>query len=178
MQGDEYTFAAPAAREGEVFAGWQIGGKLYPADYKITVTENIEVSALFISFATDEAEMAGENAIRYFTRVDSEDYTALESAAKELQFGTVITCDSKAGHLDIETKVWVSEGAAEGCEEYRAVFTDIPEEMFGANFTATGYVIVTYENGATAIVMAEGTTASVNGFAAEAVTGERRRPVR
>lgn len=168
VQGDEYTFAAPAAREGEVFAGWQIGGKLYPADYKITVTENIEVSALFISFATDDAEAAGENAIRYFTRIDSEDYTALESAAKELQFGTVITCDSKAGHLDIETKVWVSEGAAEGCEEYRAVFTDIPEEMFGANFTATGYVIVTYENGATAIVMAEGTTASVNGFAAEA----------
>lgn len=167
VQGDEYTFAAPAAREGEVFAGWQIGGKLYPADYKITVTENIEVSALFISFATDEAEMAGENAIRYFTRVDSEDYTALESAAKELQFGTVITCDSKAGHLDIETKVWVSEGAAEGCEEYRAVFTDIPEEMFDAIFTATGYVIVTYENGATASVMAEGIEASVNELVAE-----------
>lgn len=158
-EGETYTFAA-AEQAGKSFAGWVINGKLYPANYETAVTENLEVSALFLSFATGDAELAGEGIIRWYTRIDAEDHAALTALA-DVRFGTLITCDSKAGYLDIATNVWAVEGA-----EYRAAFTDIPAEMYGASFTGTGYAIVAYENGVSAVVYASGSTVSVDGLSA------------
>ncbi len=160
-EGDAYVFGT-AEKEDLVFAGWVLEGKLYPAGYEITVTGNVEVSALFLDFATANAEKVGENTIRYFTWIAEEDYAELEALAENLQFGTVITCDTKAGHLDIQTKVWASESSVAGSKEYRAAFNDIPGSMYDAAFTATGYVIVTYANNAAEIVLANGYTVSVN----------------
>ena len=158
-EGETYTFAA-AEQAGKSFAGWVINGKLYPANYETAVSENLEVSALFLSFATGDAELAGEGIIRWYTRIDAEDHAALTALA-DVRFGTLITCDSKAGYLDIATNVWAVEGA-----EYRAAFTDIPAEMYGASFTGTGYAIVAYENGVSAVVYASGSTVSVDGLSA------------
>lgn len=158
-EGETYTFAA-AEQAGKSFAGWVINGKLYPANYETAVTENLEVSALFLSFATGDAELAGEGIIRWYTRIGAEDHAALTALA-DVRFGTLITCDSKAGYLDIATNVWAVEGA-----EYRAAFTDIPAEMYGASFTGTGYAIVAYENGVSAVVYASGSTVSVDGLSA------------
>ena len=152
-----YTFnelLRPARREGVAVAAINI------ANYETAVTENLEVSALFLSFATGDAELAGEGIIRWYTRIDAEDHAALTALA-DVRFGTLITCDSKAGYLDIATNVWAVEGA-----EYRAAFTDIPAEMYGASFTGTGYAIVAYENGVSAVVYASGSTVSVDGLSA------------
>jgi hypothetical protein len=113
------------------------------------------------------AETSG---IRWTTTIDKEGYNNIAYWAKDaFTFGTELSADGFSENFDIVAKVWKVEGA-----EYTGVLIDINSKYYTTEFTARGYVDITYHNGETKRIYATAndTTRSIQQVAERALADE------
>lgn len=147
---DGYSYVLEAATvEGEVFVGWEIGGKLYPANYTLLVEEDVTAVAVAIEFnmvlgasIRIDTNLPG---IRWAATLAEGDKDALGSYATE--WGVRVTSESKTGFLAIPVEKWVDDGKT----EFRCAMTDMDDSvedgLYDIEFEGRAYVKVTYADG-------------------------------
>ncbi len=180
VTGGTLTLPVPPSSAG-VFVGWQteIGGesKLYSAGASVSLTENTEFSALFVSYETCDGASArvvnGDVSLRFTSKIAKADYDALVSLIGEdaLAFGTYITAKD---YLYKTSFVFTLESlAAAGCHKYLDVeakgfykadkdayyfagsVAHILDENYSRAYAGIGYMKVTYSDGSVGTVYSD-----------------------
>lgn len=167
---DGTVITLPAAPAGDgVFVGWRTAdGKLYPAGGQYTVTAEMTIAPMFISFATRAGAMMrtteGSTGLRFLTGIDKADHAALSGLVTGLAYGTYIVPQfyvDKIGDFDIaqfSKYLQIPAGGfyAEEGESYilAGSVANIYENHYDMAYAARGYLTFTYADGSTARVYA------------------------
>ena len=170
----EYT------REGKVLLGYvenrMVEGTLVqsflPAGEYTTDATGLIFTALWGEFNTiDGASIriasAETSGIRWTTNIDVEGFQNIAYWAKAgFTFGTELSADGFGENFDIVAKNWKVENS-----EYTGVLIDINSQYYNTEFTARGYVDITYFNGVTKRIYATAndTTRSIAQVASRAI---------
>ena len=176
-----FTYTLPEyAREGKVLFGYvmnymeneAIKQTFIPSGEYTTNVSVLAFIALWGEFTTiDGASIrissAETSGIRWTTNIDSEGFgNVVNWATKGFKFGTELSADGFAENFDIAANIWKVEGS-----QYTGVLTDINSKYYTQEFTARGYVDITYHNGVTKRIyaIANDTTRSIKEVAEKAI---------
>ena len=116
------------------------------------------------SIRISSAETSG---IRWTTTIDAEGFNNIAYWAKaSYTFGTELSADGFSENFDIVAKKWKEENST-----YTGVLIDITSNYYDVEFTARGYVDITYANGVTKRIYAQAndTTRSIRQVAELAI---------
>ena len=176
-----FTYTLPEyEREGKVLLGYvmnlmvdeELTQTFLPSGEYTTTATGCAFIALWGEFTTingasiriSSAETSG---IRWTTNIDSEGFNNIAHWAKNgFTFGTELSADGFAENFDIVAKTWKVENS-----QYTGVLTDINSDYYTQEFTARGYVDITYHNGVTKRIyaIANDTTRSIKEVAEKAI---------
>ena len=121
-----------------------------------TTPENLLIFiALWAEFKTiDGASIriasAETSGIRWTTTIDEAGFANIASWAQSYTFGTELSSEGFAENFDIVANVWKVENSS-----YTGVLIDITSNYYDQQFTARGYVDITYHNGVTKRIYAQ-----------------------
>ncbi len=184
-----FTYTLPEyEREGKVLLGYVMNyiendaaaQTFIPSgEYTTTVTVTAFI-ALWGEFTTvDGASIriasAETSGIRWTTTIDAEGYNNIAYWATSFEFGTELSADGFSENFDIVAKVWRAEiSETVSVAEYTGVLIDINSKYYTTEFTARGYVDITYHNGETKRIyaVANDTTRSIQQVATLALADE------
>ena len=176
-----FTYTLPEyEREGKVLLGYvmnymeneAVAQTFIPSGEYTTDASVLAFIALWGEFKTvDGASIrissAETSGIRWTTNIDEEGFNNIAYWAKNgFTFGTELSADGFAENFDIVANVWKVENS-----QYTGVLTDINSKYYTQEFTARGYVDITYHNGVTKRIyaIANDTTRSIQEVAQKAV---------
>ena len=176
-----FTYTLPEyEREGKVLLGYvmnlmvdeELTQTFLPSGEYTTTATGCAFIALWGEFTTiDGASIrissAETSGIRWTTNIDSEGFSNIAYWAKNgFTFGTELSADGFAENFDIVAKTWKVENS-----QYTGVLTDINSDYYTQEFTARGYVDITYHNGVTKRIyaIANDTTRSIKEVAEKAI---------
>ena len=176
-----FTYTLPEyEREGKVLLGYvmnlmvdeELTQTFLPSGEYTTTATGCAFIALWGEFTTiDGASIrissAETSGIRWTTNIDEEGFNNIAYWAKNgFTFGTELSADGFAENFDIVANVWKVENS-----QYTGVLTDINSKYYTQEFTARGYVDITYANGVTKRIYAQAndTTRSIKQVAELAI---------
>ena len=176
-----FTYTLPEyEREGKVLLGYvmnlmvdeELTQTFLPSGEYTTTATGCVFIALWGEFTTiDGASIrissAETSGIRWTTNIDSEGFNNIAYwATNGFTFGTELSADGFAENFDIVAKTWKVENS-----QYTGVLTDINSDYYTQEFTARGYVDITYHNGVTKRIyaIANDTTRSIKEVAEKAI---------
>ncbi len=165
---------APAGTKAALCVGWQAKGEngtiFLPigATYTYEAGESKSFTPVYLHFKTDFAASAiltdTESGICFTTTVNKADWNVLAAAATSIARGTLVLPTTEAQALrtpfthevlaslsvelrvtDIPADTWSAEG--DDTFTFSAPFTSISESDYTQNYTALGYVKITYTDG-------------------------------
>ena len=150
----------------QVFVGWTTNldtlPDLYPAGYKLKITEETELYAVWIGFEMEDGAsvrlVLNSSGIRFTTEIDSADYNKL--GAYVLSSGTLVVpteylvyaefvhSSFKEGYYkDIETTLWKENGENAEIWSYAAALVNISKNQYARSLSARGYLEINFTNG-------------------------------
>ena len=176
-----FTYTLPEyEREGKVLLGYvmnymeneAVAQTFIPSGEYTTDATVLAFIALWGEFKTvDGASIrissAETSGIRWTTNIDEEGFNNIAYWAKNgFTFGTELSADGFDENFDIVANVWKVENS-----QYTGVLTDINSKYYTQEFTARGYVDITYHNGVTKRIyaIANDTTRSIKEVAEKAI---------
>ena len=157
-----------AVEEGlsQVFVGWTTNLEtlpdLYPAGYKLKITEETELYAVWIGFEMEDGASVrlttGSSGIRFTTNVDSEGYKKLGDyilgagtfvvPTEYLAKAEFVHSSFGAGYfIDEETETWREQGEEARVWTYAAAFVNISKKQYARSFSARGYLKINFTSG-------------------------------
>lgn len=160
----------PEAPAGKVFAGWGGEGVFLPAGATFTPTADTTLTALFVGLSTEGTLRLGTGkGLRFLTRMDRADYTALCSHTA-VQYGTVVAplAYAQAADNSLDPDALTAAGktkqlvmlATAFYEETDTVLTfagsvvALKAENYMLDYVGAGYLKVQYTNGQSGRIMA------------------------
>ena len=154
-KGATYAFTSATVQD-KVFVGWEIGGLLYPANYELTVNEDISATAVVITFNMVKGASIRLDAkvpgIRWAATIGENDKETLGSYVSE--WGVKVTSNDKEGYLAIPVTKWVDDGNT----EFRCAMTELDgtkeSGLYTIVFSGRAYAKITYANGDKATIWA------------------------
>lgn len=184
-----FTYTLPEyKREGKVLLGYVMNyienGEIeqisIPSGNYTTDATVAAFIALWGEFTTiDGASIriasAETSGIRWTTTIDREGFANIRYWATTFEFGTELSADGFSENFDIVAKVWRAEiSETVSVAEYTGVLIDINSKYYATEFTARGYVDITYQNGETKRIyaIANDTTRSIQQVAERALADE------
>lgn len=156
VEGAKYVLPANKTKG---FVGYEMGGKIYPAGYVVTVSENITVKQMFI---TPEMEKGAsvriqvteqhKGGIRFHVTVDQSAIQAFGDNAK--MYGVLIYTDSIDGDFDLnesgsKCQELTNYYEKNGVRGYYITLTNIDESHYQTSYSARAFVEVTLYDGST-----------------------------
>ena len=150
----------------QVFVGWTTDldtlPNLYPAGYKLQLTGDTQLYAVWIGFEMEEGAsvrlVSNSSGIRFTTEIDSADYNKL--GAYVLSSGTIVVpteylayaefvhSSFKEGYYtDIETTLWKENGENAEIWSYAAALVNISKNQYARSLSARGYLEINFTNG-------------------------------
>ncbi len=175
-----FTYTLPEyTRENKVLLGYvenrMVGETLVqtfiPSGKYTTDATGLTFIALWGEFTTiDGASIrissAETSGIRWTTTIDAEGFNNIAYWATACQFGTELSADGFSENFDIVANKWKVENST-----YTGVLIDITSNYYDVEFTARGYVDITYHNGVTKRIYAQAndTTRSIRQVAELAI---------
>ncbi|MBQ8405779.1 MAG: hypothetical protein IJX09_03910, partial [Clostridia bacterium] len=146
----------------EVFVGWAVNDKLYPAGYELELTENTTLDAIWITmYVQDGAAVrkVGESGLRFLVDINGKDYQDAVEAGFIVGAGTLIVPTSylQSGvafvhdsfpdgyFLDIQTSTWSKQTG--DTWTYAAALINISPAQYTRSMSARGYLQVQYTTG-------------------------------
>lgn len=147
--------------DGEIFLGWEMNGKVYPAGYTIeNISSNIALTAITLKMqmvvgASVRIANDYENSIRWTAEVEKDSFAAFESAfgAENISYGVTVASADKSGSLTIEIPRdrFGSRGRgyqiAEDVWTISGVMAKVPDEMLNVGFEGRAFVKVNFADG-------------------------------
>ena len=154
----------------QVFVGWTTDleglSDLYPAGYKLTITEAMELHAVWIGFEMQEGaavRLATNAGIRFSVDIDQEDYMWLYDEIGVIYgMGVLVVPTDYIAHVsafehssfdagyyvDVDCgEKWRVNDEAEATWTYSAALVNISEKQFARAMSARGYLKIDYTTG-------------------------------
>ena len=156
VEGAKYVLPANKTKG---FVGYEMGGKIYPAGYVVTVSENITVKQMFImpemeKGASVRIQVTTEHkgGIRFHVTVDQSAIQAFGDNAK--MYGVLIYTDSIDGDFDLnesgsKCQELTNYYEKNGVRGYYITLTNIDESHYKTSYSARAFVEVTLYDGST-----------------------------
>ena len=150
----------------QVFVGWTTDldtlPNLYPAGYKLQLTGDTQLYAVWIGFEMEEGAsvrlVSNSSGIRFTTEIDSADYNKL--GAYVLSLGTFVVPTEYLAHaefvhssfgegyyVDVATDKWREQGEDVAVWSYSAALVNIKENQYARSLSARGYLEINFTNG-------------------------------
>ena len=179
--GSEYTLPTVDLENGLPFLGWIVGDQFLPAGAKITISDNITISAYSIGLEMEDGaavRLTATTGMRWITYLDDAN---LPLSAKILAKGTLIVpadyltgdvafthagleaagrqANQAQGYLDLVAEEFVPDeykyANAGNRNQFNGSIVEIKDTNYERDFAAVGYVKVRYSNGTEAYIYAD-----------------------
>ena len=165
-EGASYVLPTATADKG-VFLGWEYNGKVYPAGYTINqVNDSITLNAVTLDLtmvmgASIRIISDHENSIRWTAEIVKDSLTALENlvGASSISYGLTVVSSEKEGSLTIaipRNRFGQRTTGGKAVWTLSGVMSKVPEQMLNAQFEARVFVKITYADGSSKKIYANG----------------------
>lgn len=173
LNGNEAELPVPSAVSGKTFIGWKNAEKdLYPAGAKLTVSEDISFTAVYLSLSTESASFkiganANSSGVAFSSTLDlgnAESYIeefGTIAMPQDLLAGKELTFENFAAGTQSQKIVSTIYTESDGSISWSGGIGGILEQNYTRAFEGRGYVLVKYADGTSAYFYAE-TAASGN----------------
>ena len=149
--------------DGEIFLGWEMNGKAYPAGYTVS-NVNADMALTAITLDMDMRVGASiriandyENSIRWTADVDKDSLSAMENTvgANNVRYGVTVISSAQQGSLTIDIPKDKFGDSGNGWT-LSGVLTKVPDEQLNTMFEGRAFVQITFADGTQKKIFASG----------------------
>ena len=155
--------AYECGKPSEVFIGWTVDGKLYPAGYNLELTKDTKMSAVWITMSMRSGAavrtVENESGLRFLVDINGKAYTEALDAGLIVGAGTLVVPTTyldgnrpfvhesfpKGYYVDVPTDNWVVQSG--NIWTYAAALINISPAQYTRSMSARGYLKIAYSDG-------------------------------